>query len=155
MLILVAQMPFSLTFGQLIDNAPPPLSFTNAVELGSGIATELLASSDQASSCLERHLLFDAHSGEFKGVFRDSKDGRVYLFDAEGLVSLMVRKKKTSDISVFDKNGNWIYIVKNGKHVFNRSGQREGTLLVSNGKLIFIQAKSDSSLNQGKASELR
>ncbi len=139
-LIFVAQLLCLNAVGQIIENAPSPLSITNAVEIGGSIAGKLLETLDDTSNDLERHLIFDVSSGLFTGVLRDSKDGRVYLFDSKGLLNLITRKSEHDTINVFDTHGKWIYIVKNNKHVFDRFGKRVGSLRVSNGRIIMIEA---------------
>ena len=123
---------------QLITTAPSSLPVTNTVEIGHEIAEVVLEDLDEKQAGVEKHLILDTASGTVKGVLHHMKSGRVFMFDSEGLLDLIIQQTDEGDpVCVFDTHGKWLYTVKNNRYLFDAEGEMKGVLNLSGDKVIF------------------
>lgn len=101
------------------------LAVTNAVEIGRDAAIEKLKT---PTDDLKRHLIFDAKAGSFKGVIIEAKAGQMFTFDTNGLLNLILKVDAKDNINVFDTHGKWLYVVRNGRHLFDAKGKMRAVL---------------------------
>lgn len=138
------------TQAQLISNAPS-LPVTNTLEIGPEIAEVVLEDLDEKNSDIETHLVLDTSSGMVRGVLHHMKSGRVFMFDSDGLLDLIIKRaSKDETLCVFDTSGKWLYTVKNNRYLFDADGKMRGVLRISGDKVVFHRLEDVEKKNPAK-----